>query len=277
MLTNSHEMMKKAHQERFAIPAVDFIDLDMARVFVNVAEERGLPLILAFAQSHRHMISLEEAALIGRYLAEKVRVPISLHLDHGEDIDYIKRAIDLGFTSVMIDASEKPIDENIELTQRVMSLAKPKNITVEAELGHVGANDTSESSVLTDSIYTETEEVDKFVSETKVDMLAVSIGTAHGLYTGKPKISFDRLEEISNITDTPLVLHGGSSSGDDNLNRCAKSGISKINIYSDFLNEAYQAIIKEEPNNYPEMKSTANSAMRSVLNHYYDVFETKAI
>lgn len=277
MLVNTKKLFKVAQEKGFAIPAANFIDLDSARAYVEVAEERGLPLLLAFAQSHKDIISLEEAAVIGKYFAEKAKVPIALHLDHGADPEYIYKAIELGFKSVMIDASEKPFEDNIMISREVANYAHKFDVTVEAELGHVGANDTSESEVLTDSIYTEVKDVIQFVEETGVDSLAVSIGTAHGVYKGEPKLSFDRLDEIHRMTDIPLVLHGGSSTGDSNLNKCATSGIVKINIYSDFINGAYQAIKEGEPNDYIELKRLANEKMKWVLNHYYDVFETQAI
>lgn len=275
MLVNTKKLFENAQKKGFAIPAANFIDLDSARSYVEVAEERGLPLILAFAQSHKDIISLEEAAIIGNYFAKKASVPIALHLDHGADPEYIFKAIELGFKSVMIDASEEPFEKNIEVSKKVTDYAHQHDVTVEAELGHVGANDTSESATVTDSIYTEVEDVIEFVGETGVDSLAVSIGTAHGVYKGEPKLSFDRLEEIRQKTEIPLVLHGGSSTGDTNLNKCATGGMVKINIYSDFINGAYDVIKNDEAKDYIEMKNIANAKMKDVLNHYYDVFNTQ--
>lgn len=277
MLTNSRKILLEAKTSGFAVPATNFIDLDSARIFVNTAEERGLPLMLPFAQSHSSIISLEEAAVIGKYLAEKATVPIVLHLDHGEDTDFIFKAIDLGFTSVMIDASQKSFEENIEVTKKVVEYAHKFDVTVEAELGHVGANDTSESDTLTDSVYTKVEDVLEFVDRTNVDSLAISIGTAHGVYVGTPEIAFDRLQEIDKVVKIPLVLHGGSSTGDENLNKCATHGISKINIFTDFLNGALNEIKENDPKDYISLKRFANEGMYKVLNHYYDVFKTEPV
>jgi len=277
MLVNSKNALLTAKKENFAIPATNFIDLDSARSYAKVAEEKGLPLILAYAQSHSEMLSIEEAALIGKFFAEKSRVPIILHLDHGEDTDFIFKAIELGFTSVMIDASRESFEDNIAITKKVVDYAHQFDVTVEAELGHVGSNDFSESPTLTDSIYTEVEDVLEFVDQTKVDSLAISIGTAHGIYKGAPTINFERLEEIDKMTTIPLVLHGGSSSGDNNLNRCATHGISKVNIFSDFINDAFSAISKEQPEDYLALKKIANQTMSSVLDHYYNVFATQPI
>lgn len=277
MKISSKKLLKFAKKENFAIPATNFIDLDSARVFAKVSEENNLPLILAFAQSHSNIMSLEEAATIGNYFSTKTSNPIVLHLDHGMDTDFIFRAIDLGFSSVMIDASQKSFADNVRITKEVVDYAHSKGISVEAELGHVGANDFSESPDITDSVYTEVGDVLKFVEATNVDSLAISIGTAHGNYKGTPHINFDRLHEISKLTDVPLVLHGGSSSGDRNLEKCALGGISKINIYTDFLNGALKQIEEMEINNYIDVKNAANIGMRDVLNHYYQVFHTKNI
>ena len=277
MLINSKNALLTAKNESFAIPATNFIDLDSARSYVKVAEEKGLPLILAYAQSHSEMLSIEEAALIGQFFAKKSSVPIILHLDHGEDMDFIFKAIELGFTSVMIDASRENFADNIAITKRVVAYAHQFDVTVEAELGHVGSNDFSESPTITDSIYTEVEDVLAFVDQTNVDSLAISIGTAHGIYKGAPTINFERLEEIDKMTTIPLVLHGGSSSGDSNLNCCATHGISKVNIFSDFINDAFYAIQEKKPEDYLQLKNIANETMVAVLNHYYDVFATRPI
>lgn len=277
MLVNTKEMFEKAREGNYGIPATNFIDLDSARTFVTVAQEQNKPLILPFAQAHKEYISLEEAALIGKYLAEKASVPVALHLDHGEDFEFIKQAIDLGFTSVMIDASKESLADNIAITKKVVAYAHPRNVTVEAELGHVGAGTNYENHEVTDSIYTEVADVVHFVEETQVDSLAISIGTAHGAYKGTPVLNFQRLKEIREMTEVPLVLHGGSSSGEDNLNKCAVGGISKINIFTDFLQAAYQAIESADPQDYIQIKTLANQAMADVLRKYYQVFETASI
>ncbi len=277
MIVNSKEVLLEAMEKGFAIPATNFIDLDSARTYIEVAEERGLPLILPFAQSHSEIISLEEAAMIGKYSADKATVPVVLHLDHGSDPDFIFRSVDLGFSSVMIDASQMAFDDNVAVTKKVVEYAHKYDVTVEAELGHVGAQDTTEAYESSESVYTEVEDVIKFVEQTNVDSLAISIGTAHGVYKGEPEINFERLDEINRLTNIPLVLHGGSSSGDENLNRCALNGIAKINIFTDFLNGALNKINDGNPSNYLVLKELANEGMAEVLHHYYDVFNTQPI
>lgn len=277
MLINSKEALLKAKSEKFAIISANFIDNNSARVFVKTAEDNNLPIILSYAQSHADILSIEEAASFGKYLAEKSKSPVILHLDHGQDIGTVLKAIELGFSSVMIDASSESFENNIRITKEVVEKAHKNGVTVEAELGHVGANDKSEADIITDSVYTEVDDVIEFVERTNVDSLAISIGTAHGLYKGIPNINFERLKDIDALVDIPLVLHGGSSSGDENLKKCAKNGISKINIYTDFINAAYKAIENGKFDNYIQMKEAADSAMRDVLIHYFNVFETKTI
>lgn len=277
MLVSSKELFKYANKENFAIPATNFIDLDSARSYVETAEKLNKPLILAFAESHMEIISLEEAAVIGKYLAEKSVAPVVLHLDHGETEEVIKRAIDLGFSSVMIDASQDEIEENIRKTKKIVSYAHSKGVVVEAEIGHVGSGVNYETSEKTDSIYTEVADAIRFAKETNVDSLAVSIGTAHGFYKGTPEINFERLKEIHEAIDTPLVLHGGSSSGDTNLEKCATSGIRKINIFTDFLTAAINKINSEKPEDYISLKQLANEGMKETLIHYFNVFHTKEV
>lgn len=275
MLVTTKEMFEKAQKENYAIPAANFIDLDSARTFVEVAEKMQKPLILAFAQAHIEECPLEEAALISTYLAKKASVPVALHLDHGQDEEIIKQAIELGFTSVMIDASQDEIETNIRRSKAITEYAHERGVVVEAEIGHVGTGNSYEFKETTDTIYTEVEEAARFAKETGVDSLAVSIGTAHGQYKGTPKISFERLEEIKNEVSIPLVLHGGSSSGDENLHKCAVSGINKINIFTDFITAAMDVINEEKPEDYFTLKRLANQAIADTLSHYYEVFATK--
>lgn len=277
MLVTSKELFSLAEEGKFAIPATNFIDLDSARTYVDTAEDLKLPLILAFAQQHEEFISLEEAALIGKYLAEKSSMPVVLHLDHGQDFDFIKRAISLGFSSVMIDASKDTLEENVRKTKEVVEYAHQHGVVVEAEIGHVGSNQSYEDKNETDSIYTEVADAKYFAEQTGVDSLAVSIGTAHGLYKGTPKLNFERLFDIYQAVDIPLVLHGGSSSGDANLTKCVDNGIRKINIFTDFLNAAYLEIKKDKASDYVEMKAEANVAMKVTLQRYFEVFKTKQV
>ena len=276
MLVTSKELFKKAQEGKFAIPAPNFIDLESLRWHVETAERHNLPLILALAEAHiGENITLEDAALVGKKYAEEAKVPVVLHLDHGTTPEVIKKAIDLGFSSVMIDASQDTFEENVRKTKDIIDYAHPKGVVVEAEIGHLGAGENYENHETSDSQYTTVEEAKKFAEETGVDSLAISIGTAHGMYKGIPEINFDRLKEIAAAVDTPLVLHGGSSSGDENLNRCATNGITKINIFSDLLVAAKEEIDNNKPETYLDVKALSKQGMQKCLEHYYAVFETR--
>ncbi|MEG0377043.1 MAG: class II fructose-bisphosphate aldolase [Eubacterium sp.] len=277
MLVNSKDILIQAKEGGYGVPAPDFLDLDSARVFVQTAQEVDKSIILSFAQAHQEIISLEEAAAIGKLLAESVTVPIALHLDHGQDLDFLKRAIDLGFTSVMIDASSKSFEENVRITKEVVAMAHPRNVTVEAEIGHVGQGDTFGGGAEADkseSVYTSVAEAVAFVEQTGVDSLAVSIGTSHGLYknNGKPVLNFERLHELAEAVEVPLVLHGSSGSGVENIHRCATEGIAKINIFTDFLVGATQEIEAEKAIDYLAIKKASNIGMAKVLRCNFDNF-----
>lgn len=274
MLVNGKKVLDDAKRGKYGVPAPDYLDLDSARVFVKTAEELGKPVILSYPQVIDGSLPLEQAAAIGKLLAESVSVPVVLHLDHGEDFDFIKRAIALGFTSVMIDASEDSFEDNVRRTREVVDYAHQFGVTVEAEIGHVGHGENLAEIGFTDTTYTTVDEAKRFVELTGVDSLAVSIGTIHGIYKNreKPELNFERLQELDAALTVPLVLHGGSGSGDANLHRCVTSGISKVNIFTDFLTGAFEQIKSDAPVNYLEVKKSADSAMTRVLKHYYGVF-----
>lgn len=271
MLVNPKNMLEKARAHGHAIPSPDFLDSNSARAFARVAEELQAPLILSFAEVHLNHLDLEEAASLGRFYAQAASVPVALHLDHGVHFDIIEKAIDLGFTSVMIDASKEDLAENIRRTQEVVQLAHAKNVYVEAEIGHVGTEDEHNDHAVSTNIYTEVSAAAELVAETGVDSLAVSIGTAHGAYKGTPVLNFERLAELKAALDIPLVLHGGSGSGDENLTACAQGGIAKVNLYTDFVVAALEATYAQHRANWPDVLETSSAAMQDVLRHYYRV------
>lgn len=280
MIISSKELLKTAKAKHFAVPSANFVDQLSAKAHTEVAEELGVPLILAFAQVHNNYQTLEEAAAIGKYFASKVSVPVVLHLDHGVDFPFIQKAIELGFTSVMIDASSESLQDNIRITKEVVDFAHEYNVCVEAEIGHVGTGISIDSLSEAESIYTSVDEAVTLTKETNLDSLAVSIGTSHGSYKGTPVINFTRLKELSEALEVPLVLHGGSSSGDENLEKCALGGISKINIYTDFILDAYKNLQTQgfdKAKDYFTVKKLLKEGMQNTLRRYYKVFHTQKI
>lgn len=279
MLVTSKKLFQIAKEKHFAIPSANFVDMDSLKWHLETAEELNLPIVISLAESHlNRLITIEDAATMAKIWGEQAKVPVVLHLDHGQSFEMCKKAIDLGFTSVMIDGSMKPFEENVAITKKVIEYAHDKGVVVEAEIGHVGSNEVESDN----DIYTTVEEATKFVEQTGVDSLAVSIGTAHGLYKGTPKINFDRLHELAAAVSAPLVLHGGSSSGDENLHRCATEGIAKINVYSDFMvasaKSVYALAPKEaEVEDYYTYKAAAKKGMQDMLKHVYELFATQSV
>lgn len=271
MLVASKEMLDAAYAGGYAIPSPDFVDSNSVRAFARVADELHAPLILSFAEVHLEQMSVEEAALLGRFYAERADAPVALHLDHGTRMDVIEEAIARGFTAVMVDASSEELAENIRRTKEVCDLAHAHGVTVEAEIGHVGTETEGNPHAVSESVYTEVDSAVELVRATGVDSLAVSVGTAHGAYKGVPHINFERLAELRDALGIPLVLHGGSGSGDDNLTRCAQSGVAKVNLYTDFIVAARDRVYEERPSNWVELLNTGDAAMEDVLRHYYRV------
>ena len=280
MLVNSKEMLKRAKLGGFGIPATDVFNLESLRGVLSAAKESDCPLIIAIAQVHLEKISICEAVNLTKFYANQMKQDIVLHLDHGFDIEVVKAAIDAGFTSVMYDGSSLPFEENVSNTKIIVEYARKHNVTVEGEIGHVGSNsgDSGEtkcnpqedSTMLT----TVTEALD-FYDQTGVDSLAVSIGTAHGNYTGTPKLDFKRLTEINNALEIPLVLHGGSGTGEANLQKAVGLGISKVNIYTDLINAANKTYQDNKNDvNYFDINVLAEEAIKNELLRYYRVFMT---
>ena len=208
-------------------------------------------------------------------LAEEAKVPVALNHDHGQDLDFIIKCIQDGFSSVMIDASSFPFEENVHRTSTIVKLAHPHNICVEAELGHVGQAAEGDNSKA--DLYTDPEQAKKFVELTGVDALAVAVGTAHGSYPKGyvPKLDFERLALLKKTLDMPLVLHGGSGSGEENIRKAVACGINKINVCTDVFKVAQQAMVDRMAENpktdYLDLCMTAEVAMKEYVKNYIRV------
>lgn len=270
MLVSSKVYLQDARENHYAFPHFNYWDSNSIRAEIAAAEELKLPVILAWAQKHSAEISMEDAVGLGKFFGAKAKVPVMLHLDHGFTPELVKKGVDLGFTSVMIDASDKDFDTNVKITRDIVDYAHARGVVVEAEIGHVGTNSTEDNSK-----YTEVDAAKKFAALTNVDSLAVSIGTSHGVYqSGTPKLNFDRLVELRNALSIPLVLHGGSSSGDTNLQKAAELGITKVNIYTDLAMASLHAAQEKKFETEPDMAAAQKKAIKDLSEHYYKVFET---
>lgn len=234
MLYTGKSILDVANANNFAIPAFNISDWAMFNGIMDISEEKAAPVIIAI---HPDEVSHITTDLIPAMHARAHRssVPVAIHWDHGGSYEEIISAIKAGFTSVMIDASLLPFDENVALTRKVVDAAHAVGIQVEGELGTIGANDSYGESGATEIIYTNPEDAVRFVEETGVDSLAIAIGTSHGLYPSdkNPELRHDLLEQIKAAVGIPLVLHGGSSNPDAELRRAVELGVNKINISSD--------------------------------------------
>lgn len=234
------EMLVDAREKKYAIPAFDVSNYEMMCAVLEVCEEEKSPALLMGLGVDLQGKKMGLLTGMVKSASNYFNIPVCFHLDHATDFDFIKNAIDNGFSSVMYDGSVLPFNENAQKTAEVVAYAHQKGVTVEAELGHVGnASVGSISETGTDvdpgESLTVPEEVRKFIDITNVDALAVAIGTAHGVYKKTPSLRIDRLDEITAVCDRPLVLHGGSGTPDDQMQNAITHGITKINIYSDVL------------------------------------------
>ncbi len=232
MLITLKEILADARKNAYAVPAFDCVEDVMVRTVLETCEELRAPVIIMCLAPQPGSYDMTYLAALVRGVAEAHTIPVTLHLDHTSDLEIVKMAIDHGFTSVMVDGSKDPFEQNVELTRAAVELAHPHGISVEAELGHVGGMDLAETECA-DSVLTLPDEVTRFVAETDVDALAVSIGTAHGVYRSLPNLSIDRLKELNAVSTVPLVLHGGSGTPDNQIQESVRNGICKINIFAD--------------------------------------------
>ncbi len=273
MYVSMTDLLMDAHKNNYAVMAVNSINMEMARAVISAAEEERSPIIvnIGMGQMKKHAHANVMVPLIKK-LAEEAKVPVALNHDHGQDLDFMIGCIQDGFSSVMIDASSFPFEENVKRTSTIVKLAHPHNICVEAELGHVGQADAGDNAK--DDLYTDPEQAKKFVELTGIDALAVAVGTAHGNYPKGfvPKLDFERLALLKKTLDMPLVLHGGSGSGDENIRKAVACGINKINVCTDAFNVAQEAMVKcmaENPKaDYLELCMTAEAAMKQFVKNY---------
>lgn len=234
VLYTGKSILDIANQNNFAIPAFNISDWAMFLGVMDISEEKNAPVIIAIHPDEVAHVTTDLIVAI-RERAHRSPVPVAIHWDHGGTYEQMIVAIQAGFTSVMIDASLLPFEENVALTRKVVEAAHAVGIQVEGELGTIGANDSYGESGAAEIIYTNVDDAVRFVAETGVDSLAIAIGTSHGLYPSdkNPELRHDLLEQIKAAVKIPLVLHGGSGNPDAELARAVSLGINKINISSD--------------------------------------------
>ena len=272
-LVNFKEMLEDARNNKYAIGMFDVSDLEMIRAVTGEAENLHSPVILGALAPDLEDGRLDYWFAAAELAAKKSSIPVCIHLDHANTLQQVIQAVNTGFSSVMLDASASDFEENIRRSREVAEAVRKHGISVEAELGHVGNGwvGSGESSESGPDMLTEPDKVAEFIEKTGVDALAVSIGTAHGVYMKTPALDIERLKNINAASPVPLVLHGGSGTPENQLSQAIANGICKVNIYSELLT-AWNSAMLEELHTQPHMaawpavlRKKPDAAMREVI------------
>lgn len=274
MLVNLKEILKIAEAKKIAIGSFNTPNLESIQAVIRAAEELNVPVIIMHAEVHEEICALDIIGKVMVQCAKDAKVPVCVHLDHGEHLDYLNRALELGFTSVMYDGSALPYEENVANTCIAVSMAKNFGASVEAEIGTLGKRELGyqeEGTVSGDEpqkVYTDPDDAERFVKETGIDALACSFGTAHGLYLTKPKLDMEVLDAIKKKVAVPLVMHGGSGVSEEDYCTVISKGIRKINYYTYMAKAGGEGILahlqteKGRPIYYHEIANWGIEAMK---------------
>ena len=276
-LVTSTEMFKKAYDGGYAIGAFNVNNMEIVQGITEACQEEHAPVILQVSKgarayaNHNYLVKLVEAAVICC-----PDIPIVLHLDHGPDFETCKACIDGGFTSVMIDGSKLSFEDNIAVTQEVVRIANAAGASVEAELGAILGSEDNISHDDSKPFLVRVQDVIDFTAAVKVDALAVGIGNAHGLYKGRPNLDFQRLQEVRDVTDVPLVLHGGSGIPDDMIQTAIEIGIRKINVATEIRMAYVEGLLSGSANgDYYEMVKAGKASVKARAKSKIDLFLRK--
>ena len=277
MLVNMVEMLNKAKEGKYAVGQFNINNLEWTKTILQTAEEMKSPVILGVSEgAAKYMGRFKTVAGMVKGMLEdlKITVPVAIHLDHGSTFENCKKAIDAGFTSVMIDGSHHPIDENIAMTKEVVKYAHDRGVSVEAEVGTVGGQ---EDGVIGGIKYADKNECVKLVNKAEVDCLAPALGSVHGPYKGEPKLGFVEMEDIKNATNKPLVLHGGTGIPDDMIKKAISCGTCKINVNTECqiaFHKEIQKVLAENPTVYDPRKfiGPATKAIAQAVKEKMGVF-----
>ncbi|MBU5427867.1 class II fructose-1,6-bisphosphate aldolase [Tissierella pigra] len=277
MLVTGKELLLDAQKKGYAVGAFNINNMEIIQAIIEAAEETNSPVILQASQGGIKYAGIEYISALGKLAARNAKVPVALHLDHGTDFDQVMLCIRHGFSSVMIDGSRFPLEENILYTKKVIEVAKAVGVSVEAELGKIGGTEDHITVDEKDATFTDPQEALRFVNETDVDFLAIAVGTAHGVYKGEPKLDFDRIKTIRETISVPLVLHGSSGVSEEALKKAISLGISKINIDTDLriaFAEGVKNFIKDNPANIDPRKilTPAKEQMKAKIKEKMEIF-----
>lgn len=259
-IINMTDMLLKARDGKYAVGAFNILDYNSFKAVVDAASELDAPVIVQISVKTVKLWGYDAIVSWYRLLSENVKIPVAMHLDHCKDLDMIQKCIQTGWTSVMIDASSKPFEENMELTRQVVEMAKPATVSVEAELGEIGGVEDDIVVADEDAHLADPDKAERFCKDLDLQCFAPAIGTAHGVYKGEPKIDFERLKTIADRTPVPLALHGGTGLSPDVFRQCISLGCAKVNISTQlkhaFINE-FVNYHQKHPNEYEPVKVLA--------------------
>ena len=277
MLVTGKELLEHAQKNGYGVGAFNINNMEIVQAIIAAAEETNSPVILQASQGGIKYAGVEYIAALGKVAAEKAKVPVALHLDHGTDLSEIVKCLRFGFTSIMVDGSKHPLEENIAMTQRVVEMCHAVGVSVEAELGKIGGTEDNVTVNEREATFTDPDEAVRFVKETGVDSLAVAVGTAHGVYKGEPKLDFDRIKTIAGMVDVPLVLHGSSGVPDESVKKAISLGIHKVNIDTNIREAFAQGVkdfLRDNPDNIDPRKilGPAREAMKQIIIQKMHVF-----
>lgn len=274
MLVTLKKILNLAEEKKIAVGSFNTPDLEALQAVIGAAEELKLPVIVQFAQCHEEWLSLDVIGPIMVEMAKKADVPVCVHLDHGETLDYLKKALKLGFTSVMYDGSTLPYEENAANTKEAVRMAAETGASVEAELGSMGRRESGAGDQTGEQdetkIYTDPDLAAKFVKETGIDALACSFGTVHGIYLTEPKLDFNVVRRVREKTgNIPVVMHGGSGVSAEDFHKAVEAGVRKINYFT-YMDKAggaaaasyAESVEKGMPVFFSSMMMTARDAMK---------------
>lgn len=244
MIVTLTEILKIAEEKNCAVGAFNTPNLECINAVISAAEELDVPVIISHAELHESVSPLDIIGPVMVLAAKNAKVPVCVHLDHCETLDYLEKAIEIGFTGVMYDGSVLPYEENVANTIKAVEIAKRTGAGVEAEIGTLASREGGEEATAGGPVYTDPDLAVRFCEETGIDALAPSFGTAHGIYKAKPVLDLDRVATISEMTKMPLVMHGGSGVSAEDYRTAIKNGIRKINYYS-YMSKAGTNAVKE--------------------------------
>ncbi|MDD7281743.1 class II fructose-bisphosphate aldolase [Floccifex sp.] len=272
MYVSMKGMLDRANKGNYAIMAINCFNIETTRACIEAAQSLRAPIIINIVQEHmvNHCDS-ELIAPIVKKLAQRASVEVALNFDHGQEVPLIKKALHDGYSSVMVDASRYDLEGNIKMTREIVEFAQQFDASVEGEIGCMGG---TEGKLTSEQMKTDPQQALRFAKETGIDALAISYGSSHGNYEPGyvPEFDFERLKEIKKLTQMPLVLHGGSGSGDENIINSVKYGINKINVGCDFMNANTEAIkkhLEKDPNiNYWVMMNQVEKESQEIVKHY---------